>query len=385
MRSKIPFLLLALIALVIALATVLEHNAGTRVAMTWVYGAWWFKVLWGVMTLAALYLIYKKRLWHNRQTFCLHVAFVVILVGALTTSLTSRRGFVSVREGETAMHYMVPEEDNDQVMRLVPLPFYLRLDSFRVEVDEDGVTHSDYVSYVKFIQKADEEKATISMNKIGRCQGFRIFQTSYDDDLHGSTFTVSYDPWGTGITYAGYLMLAVAMLFAKRNQTKSSAQKPMTKNSSFSVFSYQSALWLLAILLSSYMVIAIAFRPLMPVLRSPMLFIHVGTIMVSYILLIVSILKRNLLKVAVFFLAAGIFLGAMWANISWGSYWSWDPKESWALVTLIVCSIPLHQKSLPWFRSDKHYRLYCVLCLLCLLMTYFGVNYLLGGMHSYAN
>ena len=51
---------------------------------------------------------------------------------------------------------------------------------------------------------------------------------------------------------------------------------------------------------------------------------------------------------------------------------------------LIVYSIPLHRESLPWFRKDSHYRIYSLLCLACLLMTYFGVNYLLPGMHSYA-
>ena len=94
--------------------------------------------------------------------------------------------------------------------------------------------------------------------------------------------------------------------------------------------------------------------------------------------------ERSLLRPAVFCLAAGIFLGAVWANVSWGTYWSWDPKESWALVCLIVYSMPLHTESLPWFRKDSHYRLYSLLALACLLMTYFGVNYVLGGMHSYA-
>ena len=143
--------------------------------------------------------------------------------------------------------------------------------------------------------------------------------------------------------------------------------------------------WLIAILLSSYMVIALFARPLVPVLRSPMLVIHVSVICIAYILLIVSLVKRNLLRMAVYLLAAGIFLGAVWANISWGTYWSWDPKESWALVTLIIYSLPLHSESLPWFKSQKHYRIYSVVALLSLLMTYFGCNYLLSGMHSYIN
>lgn len=134
--------------------------------------------------------------------------------------------------------------------------------------------------------------------------------------------------------------------------------------------------------MASYMVIAISRSPLVPILRSPFLFVHVGTIMLSYILLVVSIVRREILRPAVCLLAVGIFLGAVWANVSWGTYWSWDPKESWALITLIIYSLPLHQESLPWFRSTRNYRIYSILCMLSLLMTYFGVN-LLGGMHSY--
>ena len=124
--------------------------------------------------------------------------------------------------------------------------------------------------------------------------------------------------------------------------------------------------------------------PLMPVLHSPWLSAHVSIIMMSYALLALSIVKRRLLPLAVCLLAIGIFLGAVWANVSWGTYWSWDPKESWALITLIIYSLPLHEESLPWFRSIRHYRIYSLLALASLLMTYFGVNYLLGGMHSYA-
>ena len=136
--------------------------------------------------------------------------------------------------------------------------------------------------------------------------------------------------------------------------------------------------------MASYMVIAICRSPLVPILRSPYLFVHVGTIMLSYILLVVSIIRREVLRPAVFLLTTGIFLGAVWANVSWGTYWSWDPKESWALITLLVYSVPLHTESLPWFRSTRNYRIYSLVALACLLMTYFGVNFLLGGMHSYA-
>ena len=80
-------------------------------------------------------------------------------------------------------------------------------------------------------------------------------------------------------------------------------------------------------------------------------------------------------------LGFGIFIGAIWANISWGTYWSWDPKETWVLISFMVYAAPAHRslatKTMP-------YHVYMTFAFLTLLMTYFGVNYFLGGMHSYA-
>lgn len=146
--------------------------------------------------------------------------------------------------------------------------------------------------------------------------------------------------------------------------------------------------------------------PLMPVLQSPLLSVHVMTVMCAYALFALQMLlgiyvlilvKRNdsqlekltalsqlLLYPAVFLLAIGIFLGAVWANVSWGNYWSWDPKESWALITLMVYAVPLHKASVGIFRKPRFYHIYMVTSFLVVLITYFGVNFLLGGMHSYA-
>jgi ABC-type transport system involved in cytochrome c biogenesis permease subunit len=144
--------------------------------------------------------------------------------------------------------------------------------------------------------------------------------------------------------------------------------------------------------------------PLMPVLQSPLLSIHVMTVMCAYalfalitLLSIVALVTKTpnnsklstlnsqlLLYPAVFLLTTGIFLGAIWANVSWGTYWSWDPKETWALITLMIYAVPLHAESMPQFRNPRFYHAYLVFAFLSVLITYFGVNYLLGGMHSYA-
>jgi len=148
---------------------------------------------------------------------------------------------------------------------------------------------------------------------------------------------------------------------------------------------------------------------LMPVLQSPLLSIHVVVIMIAYSLLAFAMLNgvtalilrytRNdykseveylqvvsniMLYPAVFLLAIGIFIGAVWANVSWGRYWGWDPKEVWALVTMLVYSAALHASSLGWFRRPIFFHTFTIIAFLTVLITYFGVNFLLGGMHSYA-
>ena len=145
-----------------------------------------------------------------------------------------------------------------------------------------------------------------------------------------------------------------------------------------------------------------AIGPLMPVLNSPLLSIHVSFMMMSYAFLAITffcglaalvrprqaealqVVSRVFFYPAIVTLGIGIFLGAIWANVSWGSYWSWDPKETWALITFMLYAIALHTQSLPRLSRPRAYHIYMVFCFLSILMTYFGVNYLLSGMHSYA-
>ena len=407
--SKLPFLLILLAVVVIATATYVEKRHGSHYALQHIYGAWWFVLLWALTAVTGFLLLIKKKMWRNLSVMVLHISLLVILMGAFVTHVTSRRGMVHLREGEATHSYWVKDGQGLYTM-MEDMPFYLALREFKVLYDADGVTPSDYVSDVVIATKAGKKETTISMNHIGRVKGYRIYQTSFDEDCEGSVFTVSYDPWGTAITYAGYLLLAVSMVWISVKK-KTYHDPPRGEVQSFNrtaeglrlacprnrttrrgyarcarMFNVQYSTLLLAVcgtLMASYMVIAICMSPLVPILRSPYLFFHVGTIMLSYILLVVSIVRREVLRPAVFLLATGIFLGAVWANVSWGTYWSWDPKESWALVTLLIYSLPLHEKSLPWFRSMRNYRIYSLLALLSLLMTYFGVNYFLGGMHSY--
>ena len=145
-----------------------------------------------------------------------------------------------------------------------------------------------------------------------------------------------------------------------------------------------------------------AIGQMMPVLNSPLLSIHVSIIMMSYALLSLTFicgimgiclrshgeelqaLSRIFLYPALTTMGFGIFIGAIWANVSWGNYWSWDSKETWALVTFMIYAVVVHTQSLPVFRKPLVYHIYITLAFLSIAMTYFGVNYFLTGMHSYA-
>lgn len=89
--------------------------------------------------------------------------------------------------------------------------------------------------------------------------------------------------------------------------------------------------------------------------------------------------------VGLILLVIGNFLGGIWANESWGRYWGWDPKETWSLVTIIIYSFILHMRLIPGFRNTFSFNLLSMFAFSSVLMTYFGVNYYLSGLHSYAS
>ncbi len=153
---------------------------------------------------------------------------------------------------------------------------------------------------------------------------------------------------------------------------------------------------------------------LVPVLNSYWLSIHVSIITASYgflglgallgfITLILFIIKnssneRNIslsikelnainemsLMIGLILLTVGNFMGGVWANESWGRYWGWDPKETWALVTILVYAVVIHLRFIKSLYSDYMYSVISLLAFTSVIMTYFGVNYYLAGMHSYA-
>ena len=185
----------------LAFATVFEKVTGSHE----VYSAWWFTAVWIVLAATGSAWAVCSRIWRRRSVTVLHAAFLLILIGALLTRFTGRSGYVHLREGESADVCIVPAQDGE-----LELPFTLRLLRFDIEYYEGTRTPRDYVSRVEI----DGRPETISMNRIARNGPYRLCQLSYDPDMRGTTLSLSRDPYGITVTYAGYLLLAVAMILS---------------------------------------------------------------------------------------------------------------------------------------------------------------------------
>lgn len=372
---------------VLAAGTVVERLHGTEFALSHVYGTWWFVVLWTLVAFLMVWMAVKRRMWKQPIALLLHLSILLILMGALLTKLTGQHGRMLLQPGEpTCKYYVGNAEENHPA----ELPFTLTLDHFEVVPYPETHKPKDFVSHIVVGDASGAEETTISMNHILKRQHYRFYQSDYDEKGN-SILEVSCDPWGIGVTYTGYALLLVAlvaMLIEKRHVPRAVT------------WSWLGVLVVLMIVLYMRMLT----HQLLPVLRSPLFSIHISTIVTAYALFlgmvvvgIIAVIKpRDLARLerlkglsmamlypAVALLAIGIFVGAVWANISWGNYWSWDPKEVWALITLLIYMAPLHGSIWKKFQKPLFYHIYCILAILSVLITYFGVNLVLGGVHAY--
>jgi ABC-type transport system involved in cytochrome c biogenesis permease subunit len=385
-RHIISVLVIVLIA-VLAAGTVVERLYGSDFALAHVYATWWFVGLWALMAGLMVYMAVKCRMWKRMAVCALHSAILLILLGALLTMLTGQHGRMKLEPNRPNSHFYI--QDKGEITKEA-LPFSLILNRFEIETYEGSNKPKDYVSYLQLSDGETREDIVISMNHILKHKHYRFYQSDYDE--HGnSILDVARDPWGIGVTYVGYALLFVALvaiLFERRK-----AFRAVT-------WSWIAVLVVLLVVLHVRMLT----HPLLPVLRSPFFSIHISTIVTAYALLlgmmvvgVIAIIRPKdkdrlerlkrismaMLYPAVALLAFGIFIGAVWANVSWGNYWSWDPKEVWALITLLIYAAPLHEKLWKSFQKPLFFHIYGILAILSVLFTYFGVNLLLGGVHAY--
>ncbi len=220
-NKKMIMVLYTLIVVCIGFATIIEKYEGTTFVGEHIYGAWWFVALWAVLTVAALAYMVERRVYKRTAVMLLHLSFVVILAGALTTHLFARRGTVRLRTGVPEIIYV------DKDHKVEHLPFSLTLKEFRIINYPGTDAPLDYQSVILH----GEKEVLVSMNNIGYIEGYRLFQQSYDSDGDGVLLGISYDPYGIAITYLGYLMLLlgiIATLLSRKTQMRALYRKAIT-------------------------------------------------------------------------------------------------------------------------------------------------------------
>ena len=206
--KSIPFTLLFVTAAILGAATFVENARGTAFVREYAYATWWFKALWMLLAASAAVVLVRRRMWRRPAAFVLHAGLLVVFAGALLTAFTGHKGLLHLRQGEPASSYV------DEKKRVAHLPFVLTLDSFRVEYYAGTSAPSDYVSQVA-CHDADGTliaRPRISMNRIFSAEGYRFYQSSYDEDQKGSWLTVNHDPYGTAVAYTGFLLICIGSL-----------------------------------------------------------------------------------------------------------------------------------------------------------------------------
>jgi cytochrome c-type biogenesis protein CcsB len=212
-------------------------------------------------------------------------------------------------------------------------------------------------------------------------------------------YIAGHAPWSNSyetMVYISWAMILAGLIFVRRSMI---------------AFALATLFGGIVLFVSSLNWMDPEISPLVPVLKSPWLMIHVTVIMAAYgffgiscligitnlVMLSartnnnrinsrikeLSIINEMALIIGVALMTIGTFLGAVWANVSWGRYWGWDAKETWALITVIVYAIVMHLRLVKRWDNLWIFNLTSILAFASVLMTYFGVNYFLSGMHSY--
>ena len=195
-----------------ATATIIENFHGSAFVSRHIYGSWWFSLSWIALTILAIAWIVRRKL-RRPSLLMLHFSFVVILVGALLTHLSSDEGMLHLRQGVTTDSYSRLIQPGKTME--TALPFSVRLDSFQIKYHEGTEAVADYLTHFTIIDKTSDHKtkAIVSMNNIFNYGHTRFCQSGYDNDMLGSRLSLSRDPYGIAVSYTGYALLFLSFIW----------------------------------------------------------------------------------------------------------------------------------------------------------------------------
>jgi cytochrome c-type biogenesis protein CcsB len=258
-----------------------------------------------------------------------------------------------------------------------------------------------YLLVLQFLQIFNPKKSFKYLMIIGTVLMFVLF-SFHGFGLSLRWYLSGHAPWSNGyeaVVFIGFITVLSGLLFSKQSKIVLGATGILA--------------WLM-LFVANLNNMDPQITPLVPVLKSYWLMIHVAVITGSYGFLGVSAIlsvinwfmdifktktnkkQINLTKkelryinemvmtIGLFMLTIGTFLGGVWANESWGRYWGWDAKETWALASVLVYTIILHLRFVPGMKSDFTFNTFAFWGYSSIIMTFYGVNYYLTGLHSYA-
>lgn len=213
MVKKIIFTLYILVLISMAVATIVEKSQGTDYVHAHYYGAWWFILMWAVMAALGVFYIIKRKV-KRASTLALHLSFVIILAGALLTHISAKRGMIHLRIGQPTDTYMAASDSQDGMgMQEEKLPFSLCLQNFETKMHDGTQAVADYSSKFTVTDGNDKSEGQVSMNNIYSHRSYRFYQSSYDEDGKGSVLAINADPYGIPVTYTGYALLFISLIW----------------------------------------------------------------------------------------------------------------------------------------------------------------------------
>lgn len=229
--------LYAVVVVSMGCATIIEKYHGTDFVSANIYGAWWFTAVWGMLAAFAISYFIKRRV-RNASVCILHLSFVIILAGALLTHITAERGTVHLRLGQSTDTFTAYDGKGGTTEKR--LPFTIRLDRFNTTYYDGTDAPSDYRSEFTITDNGRTSEGTVSMNKIYSHRGIRLYQSSYDNDGRGSHLSLNSDPWGIPVTYTGYSLLFISliwMLIDPKGRYRQLFRSPLLKKGVLSIIS----------------------------------------------------------------------------------------------------------------------------------------------------
>lgn len=213
MVKKIIFTLYILVLISMAVASIVEKSQGTDYVHAHYYGAWWFILMWAVMAALGVFYIIKRKV-KRASTLALHLSFVIILAGALLTHISAKRGMIHLRIGQPTDTYMAASDSQDGMgMQEEKLPFSLCLQNFEAKMHDGTQAVADYSSKFTVTDGNDKSEGQVSMNNIYSHRSYRFYQSSYDEDGKGSVLAINADPYGIPVTYTGYALLFISLIW----------------------------------------------------------------------------------------------------------------------------------------------------------------------------